>query len=218
MKQPFSIVFDDEYLVVVDKIAKLLVQPSPKKEIHTLTSLLAKHLNCRVFPCHRLDRQTTGLVIYARTKDMQDKMFKQFKDRQVKKKYYALVKGRMNKKKGKISGKIIDREGRQFGEKARPAETFYRVVSVYPDFSFVELQPFTGRTNQLRIQLSQTGNPILGERKYARGKDFSLNFRRLALHAFYLEFRHPLSNDRLEIKIDMPGDMKEFLKKYAQKR
>ncbi len=209
--QPFRVVFSDDYLTVLDKIAKVPVLPTPKQEKYTLTSLLADHLKQPVFPCHRLDRETTGLIVYAKTAEAQRRMFEQFKRRAVKKKYIAFVRGELKPRQGVWQGKIIDHEGRRFGEVSKEAKTFYAVLGYGKGFSVVELTPVTGRTNQLRIQLAQAGHPILGEDKYAFRRDFTVNFKRLALHAFYLQFRHPMSGDRIELKIDLPEDMKKIL-------
>lgn len=211
MKNPFQIIFQDEYIVVVNKIAKILIQPSPKNEKYTLTSLLADRLKEKMFPCHRLDRETTGLIIYAKDAAVQQRIMDEFRRGEIKKKYIAFVKGKLNKKRGRIEEYIIDREGRKFGEKAKRAETEYRVVAGTADFSVVELTPLTGRTNQLRIQFAQLGHPILGERKYAFGRDFPVNFKRLALHAFFISFIHPISRERVDLDIGLAPDMEKFL-------
>ncbi len=209
----FNIIFNDESIVVIDKIAKLLVHPSPKKEKITLISILEKKLKIKVFPCHRLDRETTGLLIFAKDKIAQENIMWQFAGGRVKKKYAAFVKGVLSKKKGFIEGDIIDKEGQRFREKKKYAKTFYRVIAESQMWSYIELEPLTGRTNQLRIQLADLGHPILGERKYAFRKDFQVNFKRLALHAYSLSFLHPLSKDRVTLEIDLPADMKDFLLK-----
>lgn len=211
MNQPFEIVFNDDYLIVLNKIAKILVQPSPKKERNTLTSLLREKIMQKAYPCHRLDRETTGLILYAKTKEAHKNLMMQFKNGKVKKKYYAFIKGKLKKRKGLLIDKIIDREAKIFGEKAKVAKTFCKVIAESNDFSMVDLEPLTGRTNQLRIQLAKRGNPILGERKYAFGRDFKINFKRLALHAYFLSFRHPISGDRVNLHIELPEDMGKFL-------
>jgi 23S rRNA pseudouridine1911/1915/1917 synthase len=213
--EPFTIVFQDSDLIVVNKIAKLLVEPSPKGERYTLTSLLTEHLKQPVYPCHRLDRETTGLILYAKTQKAQQKMMKAFKERGVHKKYIALVKGKMAESEGILTGYILDTEGKRFGEKPKKAITHYRVLLPAQDFSVVELEPVTGRTNQLRIQLAKIGNPILGERKYAFGRDFKVRFRRLALHACALSFKHPTTKKHLSITIEIAKDIQEFLNKFA---
>jgi 23S rRNA pseudouridine1911/1915/1917 synthase len=209
----FDVVFDDESIIVINKIAKLLVHPSPKNEKITLVSILEERLKNKVFPCHRLDRETTGLLIFAKDKIAQEKIMQQFKAGRVKKKYVAFIKGVLKKKKGVIEGDIIDKEGQRFKEKKKYAKTFYRVIAESSLYSYIELAPSTGRTNQLRIQLASLGHPLLGERKYAFRKDFSINFKRLALHAFYLNFTHPLSGDNINLEIGLPCDMETFLSK-----
>ncbi len=213
MKKPFEIIFEDEYLIVINKIAKLIVQPSSKKEKNTLTSVLERTIKLKLFPCHRLDKETTGLIVYAKSKKIQKEFMEEFKRWQVKKKYFAFVKEKLKRKKGFFEGYILDKEGRRFGEKPKKAKTFYRVLKEHKNFSVVELEPFTGRRNQLRIQLAKINNPILGEDKYAFRRDFPVNFRRLALHAFFISFIHPVSGDRVNLSIDFPQDMKDFLPK-----
>jgi len=214
MNKGFDIVFNDDYLIVVNKIAKVLVQPSPKKEKNTLTSLLQKEINEKVFPCHRLDRETTGLIIYAKTPQAQAKVMEQFKRGEVRKKYIAFVRGCLNKKKGVLEDRIIDSEGKKFGEKSKRAKTFYKVLGEAQNWSVVELKPLTGRTNQLRIQLAKIKHPILGEDKYAFRRDFEVRFKRLALHACSLIFRHPLSGQKISLDIDLPEDMVSFIDKF----
>jgi len=211
VKKPFQIVFDDDYLIVVNKIAKVLIQASKGEANYTLTSLLQRERGYKVFPCHRLDRETTGLVIYAKSLEIQRKITGQFRRREVKKKYIAFVKGNLKRRRGVWEGKIIDREGRNFGEKSRYAKTFYRVLKNFSGWSILELSPITGRTNQLRIQLAKINHPILGEDKYAFRRDFKVKFKRLGLHAFYLSFTHPVSRQKVTLEIDLAIDMKGFL-------
>ena len=211
MKKPFQIVFDDDYLIVVNKIAKVLIQASKGEANYALTSLLQRERGYKVFPCHRLDRETTGLVIYAKSLEIQRKITGQFRRREVKKKYIAFVKGNLKRRRGVWEGKIIDREGRNFGEKSRYAKTFYRVLKNFSGWSILELSPITGRTNQLRIQLAKINHPILGEDKYAFRRDFKVKFKRLGLHAFYLSFTHPVSRQKVTLEIDLAIDMKGFL-------
>lgn len=221
MNKAYEIVFEDEYIIVLNKIAKLLVQPSPKKERYTLTSLLNRELNKKnekALPCHRLDRETTGLIVYAKNAKIQAGLMSQFKARTVKKKYLAFVRGRLKPKQGILEGVILDREAKRFNEKAKSARSSYRVQEEFKGFSLLELKPFTGRTNQLRIQLKEAGYPILGERKYAFGKDFAVKFRRLALHAYFIRFTHPVSHHAVQFEIGLPLDMENFLKKHRTKR
>ncbi|MFA6281910.1 MAG: RluA family pseudouridine synthase [Candidatus Omnitrophota bacterium] len=211
LHEPFKIIFQDEYIVILEKIAKILILPSPKKEKYTLTSLLSEKLKIPVYPCHRLDRETTGLVIYAKNRDVERKIMDQFRDGRVKKGYLAFIRGHLKNKKGILSGYIIDKEGQKFGEKPKKAKTLYRIIREFSNYSLIDLMPLTGRTNQLRIQLANVGNPILGERKYAFGRDFKVNAKRLALHAYFLNFAHPITGKKLLFRLDLPQDMKAFL-------
>jgi len=217
MNKAFDVVFEDEHLIVLNKKAKIPIYPVKNQEVN-LTSILNRELsqkNERAWPCHRLDRQTSGLVIYAKRKATQTRMMNQFRLRKVKKYYLAFVRGRVHKNQGVLESKIIDREAAQFGEKKKKAVTKYRVIERFNDFTYLEVEPFTGRTNQIRIQFAHLGNPLLGERKYALGRDFSVSFRRLALHAFRLSFLHPMTGKRLGLEIAMPSDMKTFLQVHT---
>ncbi len=216
MKDPFKIIFDDDYLIVVNKIVKVLIQASKREEKYTLTSLLERERGYEVFPCHRLDRETTGLVIYSKSLEIQRKITDQFRRREVEKKYIAFVKGNLKKRKGVWQGEIIDREGRNFGEKKKYAKTYYRVLKDLSGWSILELSPITGRTNQLRIQLAKINHPILGEDKYAFRRDFKVKFKRLGLHAFYLNFTHPISRQKVILEVGLAADMQEF-SNFSQK-
>ena len=216
MREPFKTLFEDDYLIVVNKIAKVLIQASKKQEKNTLTSLLCRHLGYTVFPCHRLDRETTGLVIYAKSLELQKKIMDQFRRREVKKKYIAFVKGNLKKRNGVWEGKIIDRQGEKFSEKSKYAKTFYRVLKDFLGWSILELSPVTGRTNQLRIQSAKVNHPILGEDKYAFRRDFKIKSKRLSLHAFYVSFIHPISRQKVTLEIDLALDMQEFLRFFQK--
>ncbi len=205
-------VFNDEYILIVNKPPKIIVQPSPDNKIN-LTTILKEKLKENLFPCHRLDKETSGLLTYAKTRKVVSFLTKQFKERKIEKRYYALVKGTPKRKKGIIESYVIDKEGRHFKEKPKKATTFYRLIKKFSHFSLLELIPLTGRTHQLRIQLAQIGHPILGEKKYAYKRDFSINFKRLALHAYFLKFTHPISKEKVTVSVDLAKDIKEFIEK-----
>lgn len=192
------IVYEDKWLLVVNKPSGLLTIPTPKKESCTLTSIL------NLYPCHRLDRETSGLIIYAKGKSIQKKMMGLFKQRKIKKTYYAFVQGNIVQNQGKIRNPI---EGRN-------ALTKYKVIQKRKDFTIVEVAPLTGRTNQIRIHFKMIGHPIVGETKYAFRKDFSLRAKRLCLHAKALEFTHPITQKFLKLTADLPEDLEDFLEKH----
>jgi len=203
------IVFEDDWLVIVDKPSGLLTIPTPKKEKRTLTSILNEDLEqrgilYRLHPCHRLDRETSGLVIYAKGKSVQKKMMDEFRDRQIKKTYIAFVAGLPAHDQGQITSNI---EGAS-------ALTTYKVIGRKSGFSVVEVSPLTGRTNQIRIHFKEIGHPLLGETKFAFRRDFTIKAKRLCLHAQALEFRHPESGKIIRLEAALPQDLTAFLNKH----
>ena len=222
----YEIIYEDEWLIVVDKPSGMLVIPTPKKETNTLTDLLNRELDLRgvganacptarethagrrAHPCHRIDRETSGLIVYAKGKATQAAMMEEFKKRAVKKTYVAFVHGLVKDKFGTIDRDIYNKsKGRK-----EEAQTKYTVVERRKDFTVLEAVPVTGRTNQIRIHLKSIGHPLLGESVYIFRKDFALKFKRVALHASYLRFTHPVTKEVLEFKSPLPDDMEKFLK------
>ena len=202
------VIYEDEWILVVDKPPGLLVIPTPKNEPRTLTSILNGDLEnkkalYRLHPCHRLDRETSGLIIYAKGKSTQKKMMDLFKQRSVKKAYIAFLKDNIPKNEGKITSPI---EG-------KGCVTNYKVIAKRKDFAIVEVTPLTGRTNQIRIHFKSIGHPILGETKFAFRKDFKVKAKRLCLHAQQLEFVHPVTNKLLKLRSELPHDLKDLLNK-----
>ncbi len=194
--------------MVVSKPPGLLTIPTPKNEPRTLNSILnedlkAKAITYRLHPCHRLDRETSGLIIYAKGKSMQKKVMKLFKQKEIKKSYIAFVQNNLPKAQGEIKTAI---EGKF-------ALTGYKVIEKRKEFDIVEIMPLTGRTNQIRIHFKSIGHPVMGETKYAFRKDFRIKAKRLCLHAKTLEFQHPLTKEYIRLKVDLPQDLKNFLEK-----
>jgi 23S rRNA pseudouridine1911/1915/1917 synthase len=203
------IIYEDDWLLVLDKPAGLLTIPTPKNELRTLTSILNDDLKERglpyhLYPCHRLDRDTSGLIVYAKGKSMQKKMMQEFHDKKIKKTYIAFIQGALEKAGGVIRYPVED----------KPAVTNYRILDKKIDFSVVEIMPSTGRTNQIRIHFKQIGHPLVGERKFAFRRDFKLKAKRLCLHAKVLEFIHPVTKKVISLKAPLPVDMQNFLNKH----
>ena len=213
-----NVLYEDEAYVVFDKPPGLLVIPTPHQETNTLADLVNRACalrgeNFRLHPCHRLDRETSGAIIFAKGKKNQQLLMELFHRRAVSKKYLAFVHGRLPKPRGEFRSAIRGFEERKFHKNphAKLAITRYNVVQVKKRFSVVEVFPMTGRTNQIRIQFSEAGFPLVGERKYAFAKDFVLKFRRAALHASDVQFTHPLNRKKMHIVSPLPADMKNFL-------
>ncbi|MDO8525242.1 MAG: RluA family pseudouridine synthase [Candidatus Omnitrophota bacterium] len=207
----YRIAYEDEWLIVVDKPSGLLVIPTPKKETNTLTGLLNKEFDGRgiernAYPCHRLDRETSGLIIYSKGPAVQKLMMEQFRSREVKKNYIAIVQGKVSRDSDTINSGIYNRNKKR----SEPAITKYRVLGRKGSLSVLEVEPVTGRTNQIRIHLQRIGHPIVGESVYAFRKDFRLKFKRVCLHAFRIEFKHPATGERLKFESPLPGDMESL--------
>jgi len=203
------IIYEDDWLLVADKPPGLLVIPTPKNEPRTLTSILnedleKKGLSYRLHPCHRLDRETSGLIVYAKGKSIQRKMMELFKRKNVKKAYIAFIQGNLTKTQGEISTPI---EGMS-------ALTRYKVIENKKNFSIVEVNTLTGRTNQIRIHLKSIGHPIVGETRFAFRKDYSLRAKRVCLHAKSLEFLHPITNRPVRVTSELAKDLEGFLDKH----
>ena len=210
----YRIVYEDEQLIVVDKPSGMLVIPTPKKETNTLTDLLNADLDRRgiganAHPCHRLDRETSGLIVYAKGKSIQQMMMDEFRNRAVKKTYIAFVNGRVESDFDIIKKSIRNRNKNRYDE----AVTKYKTIERRDDFTIIEAEPVTGRTNQIRIHFKEIGHPLVGESVFAFRKDFELKFKRTALHASYIRFTHPVTKMSLDFSAPMPGDMEAFLKK-----
>jgi len=203
------IVYEDNWLLVVNKPPGLLTIPTPKKELCTLTSILNEDLKKRklsyhLYPCHRLDRETSGLIVYAKGKSMQKKMMQEFWHKDIRKIYIAFIQGRLAKDQGNIRYPI----------EQKSAVTKYKIIEKRKDFSVVQIMPLTGRTNQIRIHFKRIGHPLVGETRFAFRRDFKLKARRLCLHAKKLEFVHPLTKKAISLEAPLPPDMEDFLNKH----
>jgi len=213
-KKRYDIVYEDEHIIVINKSSGLLVVPTPKGETNTLTDLLNLELSERgmktnAYPCHRIDRETSGLIIYAKGKSIQEAMMEQFKKHLVKKTYIAFVHGIMQNNSGILKGEVYSKKKR----KKEFMITKFKVLERKKDFTIIEVEPVTGRTNQIRIHLKELGHPLVGESVYAFRKDFELRFKRVALHAKAIEFNHPLTGKRINFNLPLPRDMASFIAK-----
>ena len=202
----FGIIYEDDSIIVVDKPSGMLVIPTPKNESHTLTNLLNRELDGRgieanAHPCHRIDRETSGLILYAKGKKVQQLMMEKFRRHEVKKSYLTFVHGRLNRNSGSIGVPIEHKR----------SVTKYKVLEQRRDFCVVEVEPVTGRTNQIRIHFKAVGHPLVGERRFAFAKDYERKFRRAALHSYRIAFVHPLTNKSMVFTSPLPDDMEKFL-------
>lgn len=219
---PLDVIYEDEDLAVINKCPGLVVHPAPGNYEHTLVNALLfrfKDLSdinpLRPGIVHRLDKETSGLLVVAKNNVAHLALSKQFAKHSIKRKYIALVKGRMQYDENIIELPIGRHPYKRknmsvgFGKNTKYAKTYYRTISRGEDFSLLELEPFTGRTHQLRVHLAFTGHPILGDTKYGKNNDFN----RLALHARYIGFVHPRTGKFVEFSCEIPREFNKFLKK-----
>jgi tRNA pseudouridine32 synthase/23S rRNA pseudouridine746 synthase len=194
-----QIIYLDDALIVLDKPAGLLAVPGRGAENQVN---LAGHVQA-IYPdaivVHRLDRDTSGLMVMARGAGAQRRLGQQFEERRVEKRYVAVVHGRPAGDRGRIElpmRKDFERPPRQCVDFAqgRPAVTDWRVVARKPDRTRLELVPLTGRSHQLRLHLEEIGHPILGDKLYADETALAMA-ERLMLHASQLSFAHPMTGE-----------------------
>lgn len=219
--RPVQVLYQDEEYYVFNKPPGLPVIPTPNEE-KTLTDVVnaqcpSKNNEGLLYPCHRLDRDTTGVIIFARGKKNQKCLMDEFHQRLIKKCYLALVHGKMRERAGVIKRPVQSFEEQKFSRFVKPkwAVTEYHVLEQRNGYSLTEIFIETGRTNQIRIHFSQMGHPLLGERKYAFARDFLLKFRRTALHAASITWRHPITKKMIETQAPLPDDMQLFINTHG---
>ena len=217
--RPIAVLYADENFMVFDKPAGILVIPAPGDTRRTLVDIVNHQYGSsqegKLHPCHRLDRETSGAIIFAKGKRSQQLMMDLFHRRAVVKRYVAFINGKLANRQRELRSRIRDFEQKKFQRNvaAKLSLTRYRVIEQRKGFGIVEVMPVTGRTNQIRIQFSEIGHPLVGERKYALARDYALRFRRVALHASTLEWTHPVSRKKISVTCPLPKDMEEFIER-----
>ena len=236
-----DIVYEDPHLIVIDKPAGLVVHPAAGNPDGTLVNALLAHCGgqlsgiggvARPGIVHRLDKDTSGLMVVAKTDAAHKALSAQFADRTLSRTYLALVWGRPTPSAGTVEG-AIGRDPRNRQRMAlvrsggKPARTHYRVLRpAGPEASLVACTLDTGRTHQIRVHLTSIGHPLIGDPVYGRrprsaigpkivGTETARSFPRQALHAAKLRFRHPADQRELEFTRPLPGDMRHLLVSLA---
>ena len=217
-KKEIKIVYEDEDIIVVNKPAGLLIISTDKEKEYTLYHMVSSYLktknkNNKVFIIHRLDRETSGLVMFAKNQKAKnlfqsnwDKMF-------IKRGYYAVVEGIPSEKEKTLVSYLNENEGHMVytttKNKGKYACTQYRVINETNKYALLDVNIKTGRKNQIRVQLKENGNVIVGDKKYGSKSD---PLKRMALHAYKLEFNDPRNNKRTNIEIDLPYAFSKLIK------
>src|SRR3954467_9104349 len=229
---PLTIVFEDEHLLVVDKPAGLVVHPAAGNLDGTLVNALLHHCGgslsgiggvARPGIVHRIDKDTSGLLVAAKTDVAHEGLAKQFAAHSIDRRYLAIVSGLPKASLGIIDAPLARSATNRKkiaiveGHRGRRAVTHWRRLSVLNDAALIECRLETGRTHQIRVHLASIGHPLLGDPVYGRaGKTpdkllKELHFHRQALHAAELGFTHPVTRDRLSFSSPVPPDMQELL-------
>jgi len=212
-----KVLYQDDCCVVFDKPSGLIVTPAPHQAENTLTYIVnqqcASAASMRLHPCHRLDKETSGAIIYGWGKQNQKQLMGLFYEGKVSKTYIAMVKGRVAQRQGTIRSRIQDTYQRYYAAKSpgKLAVTHYRVLKYHSGFTFLEVVPETGRTHQIRIHFARMGHPILGEGIYAFRKDFDAPFKRLALHCHRMSWPDPKTGKTVSVEAEIPPDLRKLL-------
>jgi 23S rRNA pseudouridine1911/1915/1917 synthase len=222
-----DVIYQDDHLLAVNKPAGMVVHPAYGHQSGTLVNAVLAYCPQtadvggpeRAGIVHRLDKDTSGLILIAKDEVTHAALQRRFKRRQVKKTYLALVEGCPEPRQGLIDAPI-GRDKRQRKQMAvvrsgRQARTAYRVVERFDDYSLVELQPETGRTHQLRVHLAWLGSPVVGDRVYGYRKQRLLQERHF-LHAHKLELTHPATGAALSLTAPLPDDLANLLRQLRR--
>ena len=244
---PLNVLYDDEHLIVINKPANMIVHPGRGNYLGTLAGALQFHFDKlsdvagkhRAGIVHRLDRDTSGVLVVAKDNQVHHLLSKQFEERTVEKEYRALAWGEVQFDRDYIETHVrVSQRNRERmmvcppGGNSRFAATFYEVLERFRGFTFLRLCPQTGRTHQLRVHLHHLGHPIVADRLYEgkaalRRSDLVENvpadedevyIDRQALHALRLSFDHPVTGARLTFEAPLPEDFERVLAAVRQMR
>ena len=224
-----DIVFEDDHLLVIDKPAGLVVHPAAGNPDGTLVNALLHHCAGRLSGIggvarpgivHRIDKDTSGLMVVAKTDRAHEGLAKQFAIHSIDRRYKAIVAGRPSPPDGTVDAPLArspaNRKKVAIVGSGKRAVTHYRTVRPLREATLVECRLETGRTHQVRVHMTSIGNPLLGDPVYGRTKPAhrsileTLHFKRQALHAAHLGFIHPIESNALSFDSEMPADMQEL--------
>ena len=216
ISKKMDIIYEDKYLLVVNKPTKLLCIATAKEKENTLyheASLYVKkkHKSNKIFIVHRLDKDTSGVVVFAKDEKTKKLLQDNWDKYAINREYIALVKGHIKPDKNTLKNKLVETKTNMVyvddkSKLGKLAITKYEVINYKGNDSLLKINILTGRKNQIRVQLDYIGYPIIGDTKYGKNKSF---YNRLMLHANKLELIHPVTNEKLELIAKNP---KEFNK------
>lgn len=211
LPKELEILHEDHDIIVINKPAGLLTMATERERENTAYFLLTDYVrkgnpksNNRIFIVHRLDRETSGVLIFAKTE--QAKHFLQENWQNFSKKYVAVVHGRLNAKEGTIESYLAENQNYRVYSvkkftKGKYSKTGYRVLKENEKFSLLEIDLFTGTKNQIRVHFSENGHPVAGDKTYGTAEK---GIKRLALHSIFISFFHPYSKKEINFKTEIP--------------
>jgi tRNA pseudouridine32 synthase/23S rRNA pseudouridine746 synthase/23S rRNA pseudouridine1911/1915/1917 synthase len=214
-----EIIYEDDDIIIVDKPAGLLTVKTETDKTRTAKYILTDYIRKgnyksrkQIYVVHRLDQWTSGVLIFAKSEEVKEKLQDQWD--KTEKKYLAIVHGHLKEKEGVISSYLA--ENKMFvvystndKVKGKLSHTAYKVVKESGNLSLLEINLLTGRKNQIRVHMADQGHPIVGDRKYGKGDD---GFKRLALHAKSISFLHPVTGKQMFFETKMPAYFREVMK------
>ncbi len=233
-----DIVYEDEYLAVINKPAGMVVHPGAGVQSGTLANAIAFHFaesfaeqnkqdpdNLRIGIVHRLDKDTSGLIVVAKTDEIHEELSEQFRERLVYKSYIALVHGSPDQNMGKIEAPIGRNKHNRLRMKVathgRSALSLWKVRKRYDKFTLLDVEIKTGRTHQIRVHMGYINHPVVGDEIYNEGRDNTVadhtarngiaSMNRFFLHAERLSFNHPVTKERMEFTQELPAELNQFL-------
>jgi 23S rRNA pseudouridine1911/1915/1917 synthase len=237
---PLDVVYEDDVLLVINKPASLVVHPAAGIHSGTLANALAFHFqnlpsatgSARPGIVHRLDRDTSGLMVVAKTESSMENLADQFRDRTVFKSYVALVHGHLESESGLIDQPLARDQGNRTRmavvRGGRNAVSLYKVRRRYQRFTLVDVEIKTGRTHQIRVHLAWLKHPVVGDESYGGGRDNMIqdahlraevrNLGRHFLHAEELGFNHPTTGERIKFKAPLPSALSRLLEELESQR
>lgn len=222
---PLDIIYQDSDVVLVNKPHGMVVHPAAGNEDRTLVNALLYHVHdlsgiggeMRPGIVHRLDKDTSGLILVAKNDKAHAALSDQFKERSMEKHYRAVAYGNMSSDEGLIDAPIarhpVDRKKMAVVSGGKESRTEWKVIERLKGAVYLDVHLLTGRTHQIRVHMHSIGHPLLGDKIYAPNMKASVHVSRLMLHAFSLEFTHPTTNERMHFEAPLPEKFTSVLEK-----
>lgn len=227
VEMDLDIIYEDQDIIVINKNAERVVHPAPGHYEDTIVNALLAHSNQlsalngdkRAGIVHRLDKDTSGVLVAVKNNKSHKNLVEQFKARKVDKYYYALIEGNLEHEKGKIDAPIgRDPNNRKKmavrKRNSKRAVSHFKIIERFNNYTLIEVKIETGRTHQIRVHFSYLGHPVVGDKKY--GYRNQIGAQRQLLHANKIIFKHPRTGEKLEFEAELKKDFKNIIKKLKK--